>query len=297
MTEDENIQAQVSGGDAVVFKKKARRGCIRRKDKSSGDDEPDEPAADIRTAIEETKLEQKLRNGRSGVDVDKLAKVFDPLKKKEVENFVEPTPASMLDSQFSTEDQGEPELGLLDKQMKRYIDERLKGATEPEEGEAKKLTPEDELYMIPEEFRVKSKTRHLGDAAETWLTGIVEVELPMEEKLKNIDETEKAKKRMLEERMKGVTKSSFVVDTSSEKGYMRVEGEMRKGKKIMAKQNIPLISKEADAVGGVGNFNANYIRRTVKDEGRAAASSEMKRPDVSSDDVVMERFKKRLKHR
>mmetsp|Transcript_40812 Transcript_40812/g.128567 ORF Transcript_40812/g.128567 Transcript_40812/m.128567 type:complete len:188 (-) Transcript_40812:128-691(-) len=187
---------------------------------------------------------------------------------------------------------------MLEKQLHKYIDERLKGSSEGGEGETKRLSAEDELYVIPEEYRVKSKTRQLGDAAETWLTGIVEVELPLEEKLKNIEETEKAKKKILEERINGVRQSTFVVDTASEKGYMRMEGEMRKGKKVMAKQNIPLISKEAEAVGGVGNFNANYIKRNGKErEGRPAAASEVKRPDLSSDDLVMERFKKRLKHR
>jgi Hepatocellular carcinoma-associated antigen 59 len=36
-----------------------------------------------------------------------------------------------------------------------------------------------------------------GDPAGAWMTGILEVQLPMEFKLKNIEETEAAKKRML----------------------------------------------------------------------------------------------------
>lgn len=65
------------------------------------------------------------------------------------------------------------------------------------------------------------------NGAETWLTGIVEVELPMEDKLRNIEETEAAKKKILEERRMGISRGAFVVDTTSDKGYSRVDGKKK----------------------------------------------------------------------
>jgi len=57
-------------------------------------------------------------------------------------------------------------------------------------------------------------------------TGIVEVELPMDDKLRNIEETERAKKKILDERIKGVNSSAFIVDTSSDKGYARIDAKV-----------------------------------------------------------------------
>lgn len=54
-----------------------------------------------------------------------------------------------------------------------------------------------------------------------------QVELPMEDKLRNIEETEAAKKKILEERRMGISRGAFVVDTTSDKGYSRVDGKKK----------------------------------------------------------------------
>ncbi|KAL6048481.1 Telomere length and silencing protein 1 [Balamuthia mandrillaris] len=57
---------------------------------------------------------------------------------------------------------------------------------------------ERRLYEIPEHLRVEEKPRSDDTISESWLTGIQEVELPMEFKLRNIEATEEAKKQILE---------------------------------------------------------------------------------------------------
>lgn len=68
----------------------------------------------------------------------------------------------------------------------------------------------------------------IENTAESWLTGIVEVELSMDDKLKNIEDTERAKKQMLENMRKGFTTSAFRVDTKSDKGYQRMDQRDKK---------------------------------------------------------------------
>lgn len=57
--------------------------------------------------------------------------------------------------------------------------------------------PEEELlWETPENLSVRKMEGE--ETADRWLTGIVEVQLPMDYKLKNIEETELAKAKMLE---------------------------------------------------------------------------------------------------
>jgi hypothetical protein len=80
-------------------------------------------------------------------------------------------------------------------------------------------------------FVQKIKSNANENVNDAWLTGIVEVELPVEEKMRNIEETELAKKKMLEDRQRGLISSGFRVDTSSDKGYMRIGQKAKKGTK------------------------------------------------------------------
>ncbi|KAI3850844.1 hypothetical protein MKW92_015392 [Papaver armeniacum] len=63
---------------------------------------------------------------------------------------------------------------------------------------------EDELYVIPDHLKVKK--RNLEESSTQWTTGIAEVQLPIEYKLRNIEETEAAKKLLQEKRLAGRTK-------------------------------------------------------------------------------------------
>ena len=146
----------------------------------------------------------QLRARVAGVQSDKLANPGE-LKERvqEVEEVEESGAASMLDNQFSTEAdvQTNSHVGLLEQEMQKFIDQKLKGSEGDEEQVEQKKSRTDELYEVPEHLQMKIKEKSademLDNGAETWLTGIVEVELPMDEKLRNIEETERAKKTIL----------------------------------------------------------------------------------------------------
>jgi len=58
---------------------------------------------------------------------------------------------------------------------------------------------EKQLYVIPEHLKAKEAAHSDDTISESWLTGIQEVELPMEFKLRNIEATENARKQLLEQ--------------------------------------------------------------------------------------------------
>lgn len=69
------------------------------------------------------------------------------------------------------------------------------------EGGKSKMTEEEALYVTPANLSVRKTEGE--ETADRWLTGIVEVQLPMDYKLKNIEETELAKAKMLEKTRRG----------------------------------------------------------------------------------------------
>jgi hypothetical protein len=92
--------------------KKPNRSNIRKKNKD--EDEDDDDQDDVRARLEETKREQKFRSRGPGVDADTLrtGKRIGETE-GEVEDVVE-TKESLLDSQFSTENQGQASYTLME---------------------------------------------------------------------------------------------------------------------------------------------------------------------------------------
>lgn len=76
-------------------------------------------------------------------------------------------------------------------------DDLIADGQKPSKATERKETLHDELYQIPDRYReVPKVASEVG--VDQWLAGITEVELPIENKLKNIEETERAKQKLLE---------------------------------------------------------------------------------------------------
>ena len=86
-----------------------------------------------------------------------------------------------------------------DPNMKKFIEKELakrRGAAAEEGGGGKVKTAEDELWETPDALAVRKVQGE--ETADRWLTGIVEVQLPTDFQLKSIEETEAAKRKMLD---------------------------------------------------------------------------------------------------
>lgn len=99
--------------------------------------------------------------------------------------------------------------------MMKYIETELKkrkGIVEHEEQKAKPKNAEDCLYELPESIRVSSAKKTEEMLSNQMLSGIPEVDLGIDAKIKNIISTEDAKARLLAEQQnkKKDSETSFV---------------------------------------------------------------------------------------
>lgn len=219
----------------IVFKKKSNRRVRQRLD--SGDDSDTE----IRSKLEDLKELQNLRKRPNGISITGLAlgkKISveeeavskDPFKikmggmvnmqalKSGKVKQVDDAYDTGIGTQFSVETNKRDE----DEEMMKYIEEQLarrKGnksdnSTEEEEQIKKSAycSPEEAaLQAVPNHLRESSTKRSEEMLSNQMLSGIPEVDLGIEAKIKNIEATEEAKLRLLwEKRNKNEGPSQFV---------------------------------------------------------------------------------------
>ena len=177
--------------------------------KQLDEDVEGETAAEIESSkMSEVKLLQKMRKRGGGMDAESLAA---------------PAPSSSFHAsavEAANERSNEPaeSIAMLrdmvketvvhskeadeDEHMKRFVEIELakrlgKKNTGPEldENEKRRRKIDEDLYSIPEAFQPKPHVENVEGGAT--MTGIAEVSVPMSERLKRIEETEAAKRRML----------------------------------------------------------------------------------------------------
>ncbi|NP_001316507.1 COP1 SUPPRESSOR 2-like protein [Solanum lycopersicum] len=172
-----------------------------------------------------------------------------------------------------------------DPNMLRYVEQELakkrgKNVDVADQVENEVKRAEDELYKIPEHLKVKR--RNSEESSTQWTTGIAEIQLPIEYKLKNIEETEAAKKLLQEKRLMGRARTESSIPSSYSADYFQ------RGKDYAEK-----LRKEHPDL--------------YKDKSKDTKNSESKPQDSTSDGAVkrqaatdqfmLERFRKRDRHR
>ncbi|KAK3914105.1 Telomere length and silencing protein 1-like protein [Frankliniella fusca] len=210
----------------IQFKHKKRK-PMRQRDVGSDIDNDDEPEVDL-SKLEEMKTVQKLRKRPNGVSIVSLAigekvsfeeedLISDPFKVKSggmvnmkalKSGNVKQTDDAYdvgIGTQFSAETNKRDE----DEEMMKYIEEQLakkkcKTKDEKEDGQddsSKYLSPEEAaLQAVPEHLRASTTRRSEEMLSNQMLSGIPEVDLGIEAKIRNIEATEEAKLKLLWER-------------------------------------------------------------------------------------------------
>ncbi|KAG6891684.1 hypothetical protein C0992_010087 [Termitomyces sp. T32_za158] len=239
---------------------------------------------------------RRLKRARQGIDVVKLNK-GDARKKKKMPTEEEQgglKKGVRDDDEDDEEDKASRARRVIrsnnftqqtnavdvDKHMMAYIEENLKIRCRPkDESDANKgpRDPQEALYDLADRWKVdKTKPTEEGSVTNsmTMLTAIPEVDLGMDARLKNIEETEKAKRVVAEERQerrKPNNDEEHLVATRFYRPNLR------------AKSDADILrDAKLEAMG----------LPPQDDEPR---HSNHERQQMATDEQVMERFKKRMR--
>ncbi|KAK4282644.1 hypothetical protein QN277_013998 [Acacia crassicarpa] len=172
-----------------------------------------------------------------------------------------------------------------DPNMVNYIEQELakkrgRMIDKPDQVESELKRAEDELYKIPEHLKVKR--RNSEESSTQWTTGIAEVQLPIEYKLKNIEETEAAKKLIQEKRLMGRTKSEFSIPSSYSADYFQ---RGRDYAEKLRREHPELYKDRSSQDDGAGSKQNN------------ASTDVAGQRQAATDEFMLERFRKRERHR
>ncbi|KAI6152382.1 hepatocellular carcinoma-associated antigen 59-domain-containing protein [Pisolithus tinctorius] len=237
---------------------------------------------------------RKLRRSRQGIDVQKLSRGDAKRKKRrdidedEHHDIGGLKPGAKLDDEDGGIDAKarravrtnnftqQTNTVDVDKHMMAYIEENLmirSRPPDPSESKSKDPSAQDE-FTLSERWKIEKKIANEGSvtASMSMLTAIPEVDLGMDTRLKNIEETEKAKRQVAEER-----KEHKKVDNDEEH-------------LVATRFYRPHLKQKSDAEI-MRNAKLQAMGLPVPEERRPRND----RPQMATDDIVMERFKKRMR--
>ncbi|XP_057367295.1 splicing factor C9orf78 homolog [Daphnia carinata] len=291
------------------FKKPKRKPQRQRIDVEGNDEDPSGGSMeiDVLTKLEETKELQKLRERPHGISAVALAlgkkitieeevTVNDPFKvatggMADMKAVKTGKPSSSVDdayetgigTQFSVETNTRDE----DAEMMKYIEEQLakrKGLMQEDEDKANKyLTPEEIAFSsVPEYLRMKSTVQSEEMLSNQMLSGIPEVDLGIEAKIKNIEATEEAKQKLLQERLRKKDGPSMFVPTNMAVNFVQHN-------RFNIEESGPPRKKRAEAaVKPVVSVPVELPRRLDNASGK-------KEHDKASDDFYFEKFRRQFR--
>lgn len=285
--------------------KKPRRRFRQRDvhDRDSDEEEHSEEQPVERSTIEEMKLLQSLRKRPHGVSIEDLAsiktkpskqKITDPLKlntggyvdikalKREISQADD---IEQIGTSFAVETNRRDE----DADMLKYVEEELakrKGLkTEELVGEKPKDTM-DALYELPDHIKsltARKKTEEM--LSNQMLSGIPEVDLGIEVKIKNIEATEEAKQRLINERKKRKEGVSEFVPTNVAVNFVQHNRYNIEDTSAPAKRVAPTPKPTPLRVGDADR------PRTLQDN----ATSSSQTTEKATDDFHYEKFKRHMR--
>ncbi|CAK9218893.1 unnamed protein product [Sphagnum troendelagicum] len=263
----------------------ANRKCFRKRTRSeSPENSGAEDAEELRSTMEEVKFLQKQRERRVRMVANQLAQPLGQAPKVADKGEGEGEKEELvLQDTFAQE----TAVTVEDPNMLKYIEQELAKKRGQELGmTSEEIKPaEDDLYIIPEHLKVRR--RNAEESSTQWTTGIAEVQLPIEYKLKNIEETEAAKKQLQDKRPfvgRGRSQSSSIPSSYSADYFQRGREYAEK-----LRGEHPELYKDKKDGHGAGRGTANPSGEGVRDMGN--------RRQAATDEIMLERFRKRERSR
>lgn len=148
-------------------------------------------------------------------------------------------------------------------------------------------SPEDALYEVPEHLRVSSSKKSEEMLSNQMLSGIPEVDLGIEAKIRNIEATEEAKQKLLREKLNKKDTPSQFVPTNMAVNFVQhnrfnIEEEAPKPKRLKEIKPVPVVG-EAEGGGIIFRQEEKKSTRTREEDEKA------------TDDFHFEKFKKQFR--
>ncbi|XP_026435148.1 protein COP1 SUPPRESSOR 2-like [Papaver somniferum] len=252
------------------------------KKKQSKEEEEDEEES--RLALEEIKFLQKQRERKSGIPALPSLQT-DSVAPKQSEKSNE---GGDGEEDLVLQDTFAQETAVLDEDpnMVKYIEQEMaknkgKQIEDVDKVENDLKRAEDELYVIPDHLKVKK--RNSEESSTQWTTGIAEVQLPIEYKLRNIEETEAAKKLLQEKRLAGRSKTESSIPASYSADFFQ------RGKDYAEK-----LRKEHPELYKDKSTQDNDASTKPTDTANTDAAG---RRQAATDQFMLERFRRRERQR
>ncbi len=158
------------------------------------------------------------------------------------------------------------------------------------------VTPEERALMsLPEHLRKSHSKKSEEMLSSQMLSGIPEVDLGIEEKIRNIEATESAKKKVAEDRMKQKSRPSEFVPTN-----LAVNFKEPNRFKVEAEQEVPGLAQDSSAANKpvtiqktvvVGELPAEQVIQS--DSGTSNEND----PTRATDDLHLTKFKKHFQRK
>ncbi|KAJ7771158.1 hepatocellular carcinoma-associated antigen 59-domain-containing protein [Mycena maculata] len=288
-----------------MIKKRTRpQPRVREKSPEEEVPTPEEDEGDVQTPLDLNDLIElrKLRKARQGIDAAKLNKGDAKKQKKRPreEDDAERGGLRKAAAPIPEEEEDDEERDArarrvvrnnnftqqtnaldVDKHMMAYIEENLKvrGRPRDEEEQTGPADPQEALYRIADRWKIDKQKPTPDDGSVTnsltMLTAIPEVDLGMDTRLKNIEETEKAKRVVAEGRQEPRKK------VNNDEEHLAASRFYRPNLKTKSDADI-LRDAKLEAMGMP--VQDDQPRRVNHDGAQMA-----------TDEMVMERFKKRMR--
>jgi len=223
----------------ILFKKSAKKRPMREREKTVSSEEENNVTEELnKEDFEKTRELQKLRKKAAGTNIVTLAlgKKISKLEEKIAEDPFNMNSGGLVemrdlksykqsDDAFDVGTQFFKETHIRDEddEMRKFIEtemDQLKGSRaekdEPADPTPQYLSPEDAaLLALPEHLRKSTFKKDQQMLSAQMLSGIPEVDLGIDAKIQNIERTEKAKKKLLEDcKQKGIELSSNYTPTN-----------------------------------------------------------------------------------
>eukprot|EP00897_Mesotaenium_endlicherianum_P002218 jgi/Mesen1/2023/ME000148S01131 len=274
----------------------------KRKPVEEDSDGEEEKSVDVRSTLEEVKALQRQRDRVKGMAAEYQG-VAAAAPTQAVDPDQEGGEELVLQDTFAQE----TAVIVEDPNMVKYVEQELarrRGIQVDAKEDA--TTAEEDLYSIPDHLKVQKRVQDEGTAA--WTTGIAEVQLSIDFKLKNIEETEAAKKA-LQERRPQMGRQRAVAESNLPASFSADYFQRGRDYAEKLRRDHPDLYK--DSRGGPGRGGGGPGRGYQGGGGggghggggggpgghRPPGGGEHDRRQAATDEIMLERFRKRERNR